>query len=160
MILARFPDWEVFAKVQPGPDGAAGVVEFQVPCPSPGVEHGLWVSTADEELSAGFHTHHSHFTDYNDRTHIAQIEAGLDFAADLIAERVGVVSWYRGGRFAGSSSVELPHPEPLQNLYSGSGSLVELFAGCERATLRSWLGRFDRDEPEAELSEASVGATR
>ncbi len=149
MILARFPDWEAFAKVEPRPDGAGGVAEFNIPCPSSAAEHGLWVSTADEELSVGFHTHHSHFTDYNDRTHTAQIEAGVGHAADIVAERVGVVSWYRGGGFAGSSSVELPHAGPLRVL-AGAGPLAGIFAGCERVTLRSWLGRYDRDDADAE----------
>ncbi len=149
MILAQFPDWEAFAKVELRPGEACGVVEFYIPCPSPSAERGLWVSTADEELSVGFHTHHCHFTDYNDRTHLAQIEAGVKYAADLVAEGIGVVSCYRGGKFAGSNSVELPHTGPLHAL-AGAGPFAGIFAGCERVTLRSWLGRFDHDESLAE----------
>lgn len=149
MILARFPGWEAFAKVEPRPDGVGGVVEFNIPCPSQNVEHGLWVSTDNEELSIGFYTHHDHFTDYNDRTHVASIEAGVEYAADIVTERVGVVSWYRGGEFAGSSSIELPYAGPLRVLGDG-GPLTGIFAGCERVTLRSWLGRFDREEAVAE----------
>jgi hypothetical protein len=148
-ILARFPEWEPFAKLSPSPDGTGNVVEFNVPCPSPAAEYGLWVSTADDELSVGFHTHHDHFTDYEDRLNRGQIEAGLRHAADIIAERVGVVSWYRGGGFAGSRTVQLPHTGPLPGLLDGLGTGAELagiFADCDRATLRSWLGRFDRDE--------------
>lgn len=149
LILARFPGWEAFAKVEPRPDGVGGVVEFNIPCPSQNVEHGLWVSTDNEELSIGFYTHHDHFTDYNDRTHVASIEAGVEYAADIVAERVGVVSWYRGDGFAGSSSVDLPHAGPLRMLGVG-WPFTWIFAGCERVTLRSWLGRFDREEAGAE----------
>lgn len=149
IILAAFPDWEPLAKVEPRPDGTGGVVEFNIPCPSPAAEHGLWVSTADEELSVGFHTHHSHFTDYEDGNHVAQIEAGVEHAADLLAERVGILSWYRRGGFAGASSILLPHSGPLRMLGVG-GPLASAFAGCERMTLRSWFGRFDRDEVSAE----------
>jgi hypothetical protein len=150
IILARFPDWETFATVEPSPDGAGSVVEFNVPCPSPSAEHGLWVSTADEELSVGFHTYHCHFTDFSDRSDVARIEEGVAHAAHIVAERVGVVTWYRDGEWAGSSCVELPFPGPLRGLRSGGDPLPDGFAGCEWATLRSWLGRFDRDEREKE----------
>jgi hypothetical protein len=149
IILARFPKWEPFATLSPRPDGAGNVVDFNVPCPSPAAESGLWVSTADEELSVGFHTHHNHFTDYENRLNREQIEAGLQHAVDIIDERIGVVSWYRAGGFAGSRSVELPHPDLLPGLLDGLGCGAELdgiFSDCDRATLRSWLGRFDRDE--------------
>jgi hypothetical protein len=152
IILARFPEWEPHAKLTPRPDGAGNVVDFNLPCPSPSAEAGLWVSTADEELSVGFHTHHRHFTDYEDRTHRAQIDAGLDYAADIVEDRVGVLSYYSGGKFSGSRSVELPSPETLPKLYEGMGLIGKLegfFRDWERVTLRSWSGRFDRDEVRA-----------
>jgi hypothetical protein len=155
-ILACFPEWEQFAKLRPRSDGAGSVVDFNVPCPSPSIEYGLWVSTADEELSVGFHTHHSHFTDYADRLNLGQIEAGLQQAVDVVNERAGVVSWYRGEGFAGSRWVELPHQGPLPGLLDGLGEgsreLADIFADCERATLRSWHGWFDRDEVRTERS--------
>jgi hypothetical protein len=146
LILARFPAWEPFAKLLPRPDGAGNVVDFNIPCPSPAAESGLWVSTADEELSVGFHTHHTHFTDYETRLNREQMEAGIQYAVDIIAERMGVVSWYRGGEFAGSRSVALPHSGPLPGLLDGLGAGAELpgiFSDCDRVTLRSWLARFD-----------------
>ena len=149
LILAHFPEWELFAKLSPRSGGAGHVVDFNVPCPSPAAEHGLWVSTADEELSVGFHTHHNHFTDYENRHNLLQIEAGVQYAADILAERVGVVSWYRGDRFVGSRSVTLPHKGPLPGLLDGlgiGGEVAGIFSDCERATLRSWVGRYDRDE--------------
>lgn len=149
IILARFPTWEDLATVTQRPDGAGGTVDFNVPCPSPSAEAGLWVSTADEEMSVGFHTHHSHFTDYETRLNVAQIEAGVQHATDIAEESVGVVSWYRGGAFAGSRSVELPHEGPLPRLLEGldiAAKITGLVSDCDRVTLRSWLGRFDRDE--------------
>jgi hypothetical protein len=151
-ILARFPGWEPFAKLLRRPNGVANVVEFHVPCPSPATESGLWISTADEELTVGFHTHHAHFTDYADRTHRAQIEAGLDLAADIVEDRIGVLSYYAGSQFAGSRSVQLPHPGSLPELFEGmglAGSLVGASGGWDRVTLRSWSGQFDRDDVRA-----------
>jgi hypothetical protein len=149
MVLARFPAWEDFAAVVQRPDGNGGTVDFNVPCPSPAAESGLWVSTADEELSVGFHTHHGHFTDYESRLNVAPIEAGLRHAADIVEERLGVVSWYRGGALVGSRSVGLPHEGPLPGLLDGlgiGGEFAGISSGCDRVTLRSWLGRFDRGE--------------
>ena len=149
LILARFPEWELLAELSPRPDGEGSVVNFNIPCPSPAAETGLWVSTADQELSVGFHTHHEHFTDYESRLDREQIAAGLQRAADIIEERIGVVSWYRGRAFAGSRSVELPHAGPLPAMLDGLGAGTEaasIFADCNRVTLRSWFGRFDREE--------------
>ncbi len=150
LILARFPEWEPLATLSPRPGSAGSTVDFNIPCPSPGAESELWVSTADEELSVGFHTHHNHFTDYENRLNREQIEAGLQHAAAIVEERVGVVSWYRNGGFAGSRSVELPHPDALPGLVDGLGAagaeLACIFSDCDRVTLRSWFGRFDRDE--------------
>jgi hypothetical protein len=75
LLFTRFPLWERFARFQPRPDGRGHVVEVNVPCPSPAAEHGLWVSTADEELSVGFHTHHDHFTDYGESLNLTGAES-------------------------------------------------------------------------------------
>ncbi len=47
LILACFPEWVQFAELSLRADGAGSVVQFNVPCPSPAAEYGLWVSTAD-----------------------------------------------------------------------------------------------------------------
>jgi hypothetical protein len=149
LILARFPEWEPFAKLKPRSDGMGSAMEFNIPCPSPGAAYGLWVSTADEELSVGFHTHHEHFTDDERPLTREHIETGLRQAADILEERVGVVSWYRGEAFAGSRSVQLPHPGPLPGILDDMGASAEvarIFSHCDRVTLRSWFGRFDREE--------------
>jgi hypothetical protein len=148
LILSRFPHWEAFATLQTRPDGAGQTVEFTIPCPSPAVEHGLFVSTADEELTVGFHTHHHHFTDYETRRNRETIEAGLGYCAAIVEDRVGVLSYYHAGEFAGSRSAELPHSGPLPGLLDGMGSFADLagpLSACDRVTLRSWSGRFDRD---------------
>ena len=138
LILARFPGWEPFVTVRPLDGGAGAAVEFNVPCPSPAVEMGLWVSTAEEELSVGFHTHHRHFTDYDDRTNLDVIAAGLDEAAAYLDDRLGVVSWYQGDRLVGTTGTELPVDGPIPRMF-------DQFP-VTRGTLRSWSGRFDRDE--------------
>ena len=145
LILGRFPTWGQFARVHEYAGG--DFVEFEVPCPSQSVDTGLHVSTEDQELTIGFHTHHLHFTDYENRLGERQIHAGLDYAADIVDERVGVIAWYGKGQFVGSMSIELPHVGPLPAFLEGVERLAHLadsFAACERVTLRSWSGRYDR----------------
>lgn len=86
LILNRFPDWERFAKLS-SPDGGASAVEFDIPCPSPAVDHGLWVSPSGEELTIGFHTHHNHFTTCDDEPRTVMIEAGLQLISDILGNR-------------------------------------------------------------------------
>ena len=139
LILARFPTWEPFGTIQPPADGEGGTVEFNVPCPNPAAEIGLWVSTADQELTVGFHTHHDHFTDFETSLNPEPVEAGLDQAAAYLEDRRGAVSWYQGGRLVGTTSCDLPLAGPLPRMFSQFR--------VTRGTLRSWSGRFDRDEP-------------
>ena len=136
LILARFPDWEPFGIVQPNASG--GYVDFRIPCPSQADEMGLWVSTADQELTVGFHTDHNHFTDYDNPFNPEPVEAGLDQAAAYLEDRCGAVSWYQGERLAGTTSAELPLSGPIPRIFKDYH--------VTRGTLRSWSGRLDRDE--------------
>ena len=70
------------------------------------------------------------------RTHRAQINAGLDYAAAIIEDRIGVLSYYSGGKFSGSRSVDLPSPETLPKLYEGMGLISSLPELCQDCTKR------------------------
>ena len=78
----------------------------------------LWVSTAGEELSVGFHTHHDHFTDYKILLNPEQVKAGLDQAAAYLEDRCGAVSWYQGERLVGTTNCSLPLSGPLPRMFS------------------------------------------
>ena len=134
-ILERFPAWRkhmVFRR----PDGYEhAFADFALASPSPAIEHGLWVSTADEEITVGLHTHHSHFTDYDNHSNPAHIGHALDHVQELLDERSAIVSWYIGDRFAGSTSQDAAAEHPISSLLSG----------VTRTTLRSWRGTDDRD---------------
>jgi hypothetical protein len=144
MILARFPVWLPFGVVRPGKDGCSA--EFEIPCPSTAVERGLWLSTANNELTVGFHTHHAHFTGYDNPYKPEAVSAGLDQAAAYIEDRCGVVSWYEIQRLVGTASVKLPLARPLFKMLNATGN---------HATLRSWSGRSDSEdrliEPDSEV---------
>lgn len=134
-ILDRFPAWRehmVFRR----PDGYGhAFADFTLSCPSPAIEHGLCVSTADEEITVGLHTHHSHFTDYDNRSNPEHISDALDYVQELLDERTAIISWYTGDRFAGSTSQEVADERPVSSL----------LLGVTRTTLRSWRGTYDRD---------------
>ncbi len=118
------------------PDGYEhAFADFALASPSPAIEHGLWVSTADEEITVGLHTHHSHFTDYDSRSNPEHIGDALDHVQELLDERIAIASWYIGDRFAGSTSHEVSPDRPPSALLSG----------VTRTTLRSWRGTYDRD---------------
>ncbi len=131
IITRRFPEWVQYAKAS-----LDGTVEFQIPCPSPAVETGLWISTANNELTVGFDTDHCHFTDYDKPCNLGVVHQGLNFAATILKDRCGILSWYQGDRLVHTTQIKLPHKGPLPCLLSK----------CTRGTLRSWSGKFDRDE--------------
>jgi hypothetical protein len=136
LALKRYPSWQAYASVEPNPDVGGLCVKFEIPCPSPAVEHGLYVPTADNELTVGFHTDHCHFTDYETALNPKEIHAGLDYAVEFLRDRRGVVSWYQGARLVHTTTVRLPWNRPLPRLLSE----------CTKGTLRCWSGKFDRDE--------------
>ena len=153
LVLARFPEWENLAALTASDSGPDYVVEFNVPCPSPAVDRGLWVSTANEELTVGFHTHHGHGRYGSEVSHREQVRRALQYAGDFIDERAGVVSWYgRGGEVGVTYSVELPCADlaafsGLDRLgWESVTSFVAALGKRRLVTLRSWNGRFDRDE--------------
>jgi hypothetical protein len=134
-ILERFPAWReclVFRR----PEGYThAFADFGFASPSPAIEHDLWVSTADDEITVGLHTHHSHFADYDDRANSGHIGHALDHVQDLLDERVAIASWYVGDRFAGSTSHEVSSDRPP----------APLLSSVTRTSLRSWRGTYDRD---------------
>ncbi len=134
LILTRFPEWESFASINLTADN----LEIRIPCPSPAVTEGLWVSTADQEMTVGFHTYHSHFTDFDRPMNPNLIEAALNQASAYLHEQRGIVTWYKGEQIVGGTCVNLPVEGDLPRMF--------LQYPITHGTLRSWTGRFDRDE--------------
>jgi hypothetical protein len=93
------------------------------------------VSTADEEITVGLHTHHSHFTDYDNHSQSEHIGYALDHVQKLLDERSVIVSWYIGHRFVGSTSQDV----------AAERRVTSLLRGITRTTLRSWRGTYDHD---------------
>jgi len=135
-ILERFPEWKDCLHFRAARPSGLHFVVIEIDAPLQSVEQGLYVGTEDAELTVGFHTYHCHFTDWNDAKDRATLEAGLDFASNLLSEKVGVATNYRDDQWAGGTWIDLPHPGPLPLVAQNA----------TRITLRSWRGTFDRDE--------------
>jgi hypothetical protein len=137
LMLRRHPSWSAYAWALPASYGGDDLhVVIEIPCPSGGVEHGLYVSTENKELTVGFHTDHCHFTDYDHPVNPAVIHQGISHAVEFMRDRIGVLSWYQGNRLVHTTALRLPHHGPLPCLLSA----------CTKGTLRSWSGKHDRDE--------------
>lgn len=135
LILSRFPAWRSHMTFR-RPDGYEyPFADFQLQSPSPAITHGLWVSTADEEVTVGLHTHHSHFTDYDDRFNQQHIIDALDYVQDILDDRCVIVSWYIGDRIACTMSQDV----------TTKHTATPPRPGVTRKTLRSWRGTCDRD---------------
>jgi hypothetical protein len=135
LILAVFPDWEQNATVRPVEDGSGGTVGFNVPCPNPNVEMGLFVGTECKELTVGFDMDHRHYTDYETPCNAELIADGIKYAKEYLEDRRVTVSWYDGERWCGSSSVEAP----------GAGYIGQWSQTANRFRFRSWTGKYDRE---------------
>jgi hypothetical protein len=107
----------------------------------------LYVSTADRELTVGFHTHHRHFTDYQMPLNPEMVRAGLDEAANYLADRLGVLTAYRSEQLLFTVGVPLPHDGPLSQVHDGLATNWIFGFGvggrCDHLTLRCWTGQFD-----------------
>gem|GEM_PF-5555384 len=58
------------------------------------MDAGLSIYTWNEDVVVGFHTHHAHFSDWDRGGTEDHIDAALEAAGDILAERLVVVSWY------------------------------------------------------------------
>ena len=61
------------------------------------MDAGLSIYTWNEDVLVGFHTHHAHFSDWDRAGTDNHIDAALEAAVDILAERLVVVSWYSRG---------------------------------------------------------------
>jgi hypothetical protein len=133
-----------------------GELLLEIPCPSPSVDTGLWISTFSTDVVVGFHTQHSHFGegwDYGDRDHV---DEAIAVAREWLAERMVVVSWYRDGE-PGTATRVWPEEASTQ-VRDGTKEIFDLSQrlrlllnghlprrGRVDVTIRSWAGTHDAD---------------
>jgi len=130
-VLNIFPKWRALLRTGTADDGTPFEV-LEVPAPlGSDAAAGLLVSTANGEITVGFDVYHSHFEDWAG-------EAGaLDLIQKIVMERVAVVSWWSGGRWCGSSSLDAD-AQPGMPSWAAS-------QGVDRIRVRSWRGALNAD---------------
>jgi hypothetical protein len=131
-ILKGFPELDSHLTIDQPEGYAKPYAVFELPCPSPTVKQGLWVATFDMEITVGFHTHHSHFNDFDDVFNVKPINDALEYIDEIISERIVVISWYQSDSFSMSSTIEIPYDTP-----------PKFYKGDTHITCHSWLGTYN-----------------
>lgn len=132
LLLSEFPKWRTLVRAETDDDGRRYfVVEVKAPKPA-NVEHGLLISTSNDEVTVGFDTFHSHFDDW-----VGESESALVFIKQLVTEHVAVLSWWFDDQWRGSTHIE-----------AGAEPTLPKWAGAQpvnRIRVRSWNGTFNSD---------------
>lgn len=134
-IFAAFPEWRTLARIEQADDGTSFLVIMVSPSPAAQVEHGLFISTANGEVTVGFDHYHSHFDEWvGDGDHFG-VQAALEFVKQILDERIAVVSWWFNEEWRGSAQQEVSSPPDVPDWSTT----------FNRIRVRSWNGTFNAD---------------
>jgi hypothetical protein len=135
-LFRHFPDWATLATTDPNPNADFGALLLEIPANLSGSEIVLHIWSDGDELTVGLHTHHCHFSDYDQRETDEHIEDGVEYIKNLIQENFVIYSWYCNGQFCCS--------------VTGTPGKVEdpakFISNVDRVTCRSWAGTYDSDD--------------
>ncbi len=130
-VLDIFPKWRALVRTATADDGSAFEV-LEVPAPDGSdAAAGLLVSTANGKVTVSFDVHDSRFDEW------AGDAGALEYIRRLVTERVAVVSWWSGGRWCGSSSLDADQRPGMPSWAAGQG--------VDRIRVRSWRGALNAD---------------
>lgn len=130
-VLDLFPKWRAHLRIGTADDGSTfEVLEVPAPVGSDAVS-GLFVSTADGEITVGFDVHHSQFDGW------AGDAGALAFIREVVTEHVAVVSWWSGERWCGSAPLEAGRRPEVPSWAAA--------VAVDRIRVRSWRGALNAD---------------
>ena len=130
-VLNIFPKWRALLRTGTADDGTPfEVLEGPAP-PGSDAAAGLFVSTADGEITVGFDVYHSHFDDWSGD------DGALDLIQRIVMERVAIVSWWSGGRWCGSDALDAGEQPGMPSWAATQG--------VDRIRVRSWRGALNAD---------------
>lgn len=136
VLFAAYPEWREGASMDDTEGVDEGSLVVQVSPPQPrDIKWPLHISTDGDEVTVGFDIYHRHFSRYAHDEEAESFAEALAFIADLLAERVAVISWWNGDEWRGASTF-VPGAE------DGTPSWAR---NATTARVRSWGGTYDRD---------------
>lgn len=131
-LLSEFPEWRALVCAETDVYGRPYfVVEVKAPKRA-NVEHGLLISTSNDEVTVSFDAFHSHFDDWT-----GEFESALVFIKQLVTEQVAILSWWFDHQWHGSTHIQAG-AEPTLPSWAGAPSV-------NRIRVRSWSGTFNSD---------------
>jgi hypothetical protein len=136
VLFAAHPEWREFASVDTteGADEGSLVVKVSPPQPRD-IKWPLQISTDIEQIIVGFDLYHSHFNRYAGDEEAEAFAKALAFVADLLAERVAIISYWDGDKCRCSSTITT----------STDVTMPSWARNAKTARIRSWRGTYDRD---------------
>ena len=136
VLFAAHPEWREFVSVDTTEGVGEGALLVEIsPAQPRDIKGPLYISTDDAEITVGFDIYHSHFNGYADDDEAEAFAAALAFIADIVAERIAVISWWDGDEWRGSSSI-------IKGEAAGTPSWAR---NAKTARIRSWRGTYDKD---------------
>ena len=134
-LFAAYPEWRRSAEMFEALDASTHCLLVRIPAPAESrAAYPLLITTDNEDVTIGFDSYHSHF-----EWPCADNECGnpLAFIADLLCERLKVVSFWQDDKWCGSQTLAAGEELGRARYVSGAANRVEV---------RSWHGRFSADQ--------------
>jgi len=136
-LFSAHPSWWNSARMEKSSGGNQMILVVTVEPPeSSKGDHPLIIDTDNEEITVGFDAYHAHFDWPNDPNE--EYGNALRFVEAITEERVAVVSLWAGERWAMSTTLDVS---------SGETALNNIPEGATLKKIRSWNGRYSRNEP-------------
>jgi hypothetical protein len=135
-LFREFPDWLQFARYDPYEEFEKEALLVEVPRPTDGSSHGLFITTSEWEVSVGYgESFHTRFGAGGEGDERNFFDDAMAFIRDFVAERIVVAVARQGREWLGAWQLD-PREHDLANVDHEEGVTI---------SIRSWRGTFDRD---------------
>jgi hypothetical protein len=129
-LFSRHPEWKGRETRVP-----EGFFDLEIPAPAEAnTEHGLVISTRNEELTVGFDAYHDHFMCIPE-IDSDEVESGLSLIEQILSEKVVALSFWKDGKARSATRMDAGE-KPDFSRFAKDTDLVRI---------RSWLGTYSAD---------------
>jgi len=138
MLFREWPEWLAHARYDPYEDFEKEALLVEVPRPTDGSGHGLFITTSEWEISVGFgESFHTRFGAGGKDDQGDFYAEAMAFLRDFVAEDVVVATASQNGEWLGAWRIDRRREDP------DAVAVEDGVALC----IRSWRGTYDRDRP-------------